>query len=79
MNRWKSHFADLSADMQKFFSALCNIEASNPTGVNGGNILSMAIALQTGKCTKLDYNYKNYYRDNWIGFKEFTVLQEQLK
>eukprot|EP00171_Calliarthron_tuberculosum_P023290 IDg23290t1 len=75
----KAHFGDLSAEVQKFFSALRRVKASNPTGVNDDNILSMAVALHMGKTLGMDYNFKDYFQENWNAFKAFKVLQDHPK
>lgn len=70
----KAHFSDLSADVQKFAVALRKVHASNPTGVNEDNVLSMAVAIHLGKTTMMEYKYKDYLKDNWISFKAWNVL-----
>lgn len=75
----RNHFASMSAEIQKFYVALRRVRASNPTGVNEDDIASMAVAIHMGKTNKMDYEFKEYCKDNWVMYKAWMVLRQHPK
>lgn len=75
----KNHFADFSADAQKFCSALRKVRASNPTGVNEDNIHSMAVAIHIEKTEVMDYSFKDYFTGKWLSFKAWKRAKSHPK
>lgn len=69
----RKHVAELSADVQKFGIALRKIRACNPTGVQDADIISMAVAVHMGKATTMDYETKDYCKENWLSYKAWKV------
>lgn len=74
------HFSDISADVQKFRSALAKVRASHPTGVQECEVYAMAVAIHFGKTNKMEYVYKDYDSEkHWCNFKAWLVLREHPK
>ena len=75
----RQHFADLSADVQKFWRSVTTVRNSCPTGTNEEDNLSMAIAIHLGKTSKMDYEYKTTDPMSWVNYLAFLVLKEEPK
>lgn len=58
-------FTDLSADVQKFWSALCIATFFIPSGVNEKSIHSMTVSAHLGKNSRMNYDFKDFSCSEW--------------
>lgn len=75
----RKHVADLSADVQKFNTALRKLRACGPTGVNEDQVLSMAVAIHMEVTNSMDYEHKDYVKENWLSFNAWKVWSRHPK
>lgn len=75
----KQHFTDMSAEVQKFFVSLGKVRACNPTGVGDEEVLSMAVAVHLEHTNRMDYDYKNFDKDQWLYYRAWKVLRHHPK
>jgi hypothetical protein len=61
-------------EINKFNESLRLIHASNPTGCNEDNILSMAIALHLGEAKRMDYNFRSFEHTKWANYSAWKIL-----
>lgn len=69
----RKHVAELSADAQKFASALSMVGEGNPPGVREKDVLSMTVAIDMGNVRTMNYEMKIYWRENCLGHKAWRV------
>lgn len=75
----RTKFDELVADVKKFRAALHLIRASNPTGVTGDELFSMAIAKHFGKRDGMSYDARSYPQRNWRNHLAFKTLKNHPK
>lgn len=70
----RSKMNEVSADCQKFRSALRFISTCKPTGVSIEQILSLSIAKHLGKRESMSYDAKNFPHDQWNNHLAYKTL-----
>lgn len=71
----KAKMDHLTADCQKFRSALRFIRAYKPTGVTEDQVLSMTIAKHLGLRQTMSYDAKNFPHEQWVSNHAYKVLR----
>lgn len=75
----RAKFDEISADVQKFRSAIKRVQSCNPTGVTINEIISMSIAVHLGKRDSMSYEARGYPHTQWRNHLAYAVLKTQPK
>jgi hypothetical protein len=72
---------EISMDIMKFRKALTVVRASESTGCNEDNIISMAIAVHLDECDTdgMNYDFKDVLHSTWVCSGAWEVLREHPK